>query len=488
MKASPNLPLTFAFILALGIGTVSSRSEEPRLDPFEERMGIWIQGRRVGWASNRLEPLSDTDPAYREGLRYRFREEMRLQGMATETTMEMKEDFSLGNLVFSFENEDPDRAALKCAARARGATLEVEVDSAGARSKQEMPLPEPCYPLSAAHLPVVQRGLQPGDRFAGLGFDPTLQSLSPITVEVGAYAEREALGRTWKAADVHLTYQGIVQTSWIVQGGLRLRDEAMNGLLVSKIEPLEATSATGEGSGIAMMFQMMEDFKVRAEGSIERPRQCRRLLLEVTGIAPEDVIQDSYWQRQAPGNDPAREAFRIEIGLQESQPGEADLKSFLEPSSLIQSDDPAIRKQALEIVPAESADEEKARRICQWVYRQVDRSAPRLTIPSAVETLKSRKGDCNEHAALVAALARAAEVPAKVCNGLMYLQGAFYYHAWNEVYLSQHGWVPLDATLDQFPADATHLKLSEGDSGEMASLLKAVGQIRLKVLENDGDR
>lgn len=456
------------------------------MSPFEQKMGMWIHGRRVGGIDNRLDRIPESDPAYLDGLRYRYRENMHMQGMATETIVEMEEDFRLGSLVFTFENEEPDRAALKCHARVKGATLKVEVESAGSRSKNEFPLSEPCYSLSTVHLPAVLGKLQPGYRMSGLGFDPMLQTVASFSVEVGDATERKALGRTWKAAKVQFTFLEIVQTSWIVEGGVRLRDEAMNGLLVSEIEPLEATPSAAQGSGIGMMLQMMEDFKVQAEGTIEQPRECKRLLLEVTGIAPEDMARDSYWQRILSEGATGEEGFRIEIGLRWPKPAEAGLQPFLDPSPLIQSDNPAIRKQALEIVGTSAGEEEKAKRICRWVYRNLDRSLPRLTIPSAAEALKSRKGDCNEHAALVAALARAADVPAKVCTGLMYLQGAFYYHAWNEIFLPGKGWIPLDATWDQFPADATHLKLSEGDAGEMATLLKTVGRIRLKILESEG--
>ena len=38
-------------------------------------------------------------------------------------------------------------------------------------------------------------------------------------------------------------------------------------------------------------------------------------------------------------------------------------------------------------------------------------------VPSALETLKSRVGDCNEHATLFAALARSLGVPTRIAVG-----------------------------------------------------------------------
>ena len=54
-------------------------------------------------------------------------------------------------------------------------------------------------------------------------------------------------------------------------------------------------------------------------------------------------------------------------------------------------------------------------------------------------------------------------------------QGAFYYHAWPEVYLEESAgrglWLPVDPTLNQFPADGTHLRLVRGGLDEQAAIL-----------------
>ena len=64
------------------------------------------------------------------------------------------------------------------------------------------------------------------------------------------------------------------------------------------------------------------------------------------------------------------------------------------------------------------------------MYQNIQKR-PVLSVPNALETLRNRVGDCNEHAVLLAALARAAGIPAQVEAGLVYQKGRFYYHAWN---------------------------------------------------------
>src|SRR6185503_19456667 len=75
----------------------------------------------------------------------------------------------------------------------------------------------------------------------------------------------------------------------------------------------------------------------------------------------------------------------------------------------------------------------------------------------------------------------------------VYVHGAFYYHAWPEVYLdagpSRSGppatgfWLPVDPTLNQFPADATHLRLARGGLDKQAAILPMIGRLKMTVLD-----
>lgn len=120
-----------------------------------------------------------------------------------------------------------------------------------------------------------------------------------------------------------------------------------------------------------------------------------------------------------------------------------------------------------------------AERINRWVHDSL-RKEVTIGIPSALHVLHTRVGDCNEHAQLYVALARAAGVPSRVASGLAYVDGKFYYHAWAEVLL--RGWVAVDPTFGQFPADAAHLRFVNGGLGRQAELLRLVGGLTIDVL------
>jgi transglutaminase-like putative cysteine protease len=154
----------------------------------------------------------------------------------------------------------------------------------------------------------------------------------------------------------------------------------------------------------------------------------------------------------------------------------------LNPTAFLQSDHPSIRDRAVQILGAETDAHRAVVRLKNWVYNEIEKQ-PTISIPNALQVLQTKKGDCNEHTVLFNALARAAGIPARTVVGLVYLRGAFYYHAWSEVWLGK--WISLDSVLDQFPADVTHVKFIEGEIDRQLDMLKLIGNLRIEVLEQE---
>jgi transglutaminase-like putative cysteine protease len=150
------------------------------------------------------------------------------------------------------------------------------------------------------------------------------------------------------------------------------------------------------------------------------------------------------------------------------------------PGPLIDSRAPEILAVASEITGGEKDAARAAALINNWVFHNIKKEGT-ASVPNALDVLKTRSGDCNEHAALYAALARAAGIPTKTVSGTIYIDGRFYYHAWNEVYVGK--WVAVDPAFGQMPADATHIKFIEGNLSDTSRIMKAVGKINLSILE-----
>ena len=155
-------------------------------------------------------------------------------------------------------------------------------------------------------------------------------------------------------------------------------------------------------------------------------------------------------------------------------------RAELSPEPLLQSSHPSVVALANRLAAGTRDPRVVAERINRWVHDSVKKQIT-LGVPDALQVLQARRGDCNEHAQLYVALARAAGIPARAAAGLAYLDGKFYYHAWPEVYLGE--WVAVDPTFDQFPADAAHLRFVTGGLGEQAILLRLMGRLQIDVLE-----
>lgn len=236
--------------------------------------------------------------------------------------------------------------------------------------------------------------------------------------------------------------------------------------------------ALHQGWSTATTLDLVTTAAVPVARIIANPRHCRLLRLRLSGIDLNTVPSDA-------------EQVRHGSELVVSMPSVASLQSYtlpyrgsdhqaeLAPTAFLQSDHPRIRAAAYKALGNERDARRAAVRLNDWVYAYL-RKVPTVSIPNALQVLDMGQGDCNEHAALFAALGRAVGLPTRLVAGVVYLDGAFYYHAWCEVWLGR--WVSIDPALHQFPADATHIKFAIGGPEEQMAMLGVIGRLRIQVL------
>ena len=167
-------------------------------------------------------------------------------------------------------------------------------------------------------------------------------------------------------------------------------------------------------------------------------------------------------------------------------PRDPDAARSLAAEPFIESDAPEIVAEAQAAMRGLTGDRARAERLTRHVNALLEKK-PTVSLPSALEVLRTRVGDCNEHTVLYVAMARALGLPARIAVGMVYLHGAFYYHAWPEVYLDEGQgrglWLPVDPTLNQFPADTTHLRLTRGGLDKQAVILPLIGRLQMTVVD-----
>ncbi len=117
-----------------------------------------------------------------------------------------------------------------------------------------------------------------------------------------------------------------------------------------------------------------------------------------------------------------------------------------------------------------------------WIADNV-RKAP-VDVWSALDVLEKREAECQGHTYLYAAFARALGIPTRVVNGITYSEDyqGFLYHTWAES-LVEGRWLAVDPTFGTVPADATHVKLVEGETlADLTPLVDWVGHLQLRVI------
>jgi transglutaminase-like putative cysteine protease len=170
-----------------------------------------------------------------------------------------------------------------------------------------------------------------------------------------------------------------------------------------------------------------------------------------------------------------------------SAPGDTDSRA----NRWLEANDPVIQRAAHAATADAGDTPAKLEALVAYVRETVSNKTLDVGYASARETLDARAGDCTEHAVLLAALARAIDIPARVVSGIAYTpewagrEHVFVPHAWVEAWTGSR-WESLDAALPE-GFGSGHLALATGD-GEPSGFFAAaglLGQIEITAIESD---
>jgi hypothetical protein len=127
----------------------------------------------------------------------------------------------------------------------------------------------------------------------------------------------------------------------------------------------------------------------------------------------------------------------------------ADPAPWLAAGPQLETDDAALRQWVIDLLSGVGADPlERAEHLCLAVRSYITTKDLAVNDGSALETWRSRRGDCTEHATLLCAALRIAGLPARVDVGLVFYAeyGGWVGHAWNSVYIGDR-WHHFDSAL-----------------------------------------
>lgn len=167
------------------------------------------------------------------------------------------------------------------------------------------------------------------------------------------------------------------------------------------------------------------------------------------------------------------ETFKKEISVRSEASIDNTNALYVAEQVRVDSDNSEIISKAKEITEGLSSDYKRALAIFEYVNTQMEYNASsNYANKGSIAALENKKGVCEEFATLYAALCRAIDIPCKVVEGYRYekkvvkdsevvfdntigeyvlTEPIYEYelmsHVWNEFYLDDYGWLPVDTCV-----------------------------------------
>lgn len=197
-------------------------------------------------------------------------------------------------------------------------------------------------------------------------------------------------------------------------------------------------------------------------------------------------VPNTYEQRSSV-NDQGTELVICNDCGNEDKPSQSDLNTALEDNYWLPTKNPLFQSLVTEILPDHSSNAAgKMQRLTRFVTRHMSEEPSYSGYATALEAYNSKKGDCTEHALLLATLARAAHIPTRVVFGLAYSNErflgrkyVFVPHAWVQAWTGER-WESYDSGLGEFTAGYIALGLSDGDQKDILKINEQLHNITIK--------
>jgi len=357
------------------------------------------------------------------------------------------------------------------------------------RATEESKLPfKPQYGFGTNGPLLVYRGLKVGKSFSEKVIFSEKTSIIEEKIDILQREKMVIEGETIECYKVKIMSSALPDVPffiWIDDQGSVVQTRTLT-LVTVKTSQENALSFTNVGKYSNLI-------KVGEHISPSQKIDAMHLLMKIDTDDPGIILKTSHYQKVNTLKSPVD--IMLDIRLQsvlpekESSPlarkWDLSFHKYLRPTVMIESNDSEIVSTARTIAGDERDALTVTKYICTWLYLNIRKEDSNVSMMSAKETLKTRMGDCTEHAVLFCALARALSIPSRVVTGLVYTGDSFGYHSWAEVYLDS--WVGVDATTNSVGLPACYIEIGTDTEGrpnveDTVKLTKMLGRTAIEIL------
>ncbi|MGB0646770.1 MAG: transglutaminase-like domain-containing protein [Bradymonadia bacterium] len=440
--------------------------------PGKSIYSIYYQAKPVGDVRIERRRIEGGGFDYDVKTRFRFKAFGEDLGIRMALSAHFDDGFGLNSVTFSMSS---GQTTVQGTGAVKGDELTLIIQTGGSENRFTLPYDQDLIIGSVMGSRITAENLQPGDVRQFRLLDPLTQSVRKIKLRAIEYEDVYVLDRKISALKVEQETMGVVLTAWVREDGEVIRQDLGMGL-TAQLEP-EAT-VTFNQSNQTDLVDLAEALLVPVTNmpkNYDQRPQIRYRLSQLNSTLRLTVADHQTWKEDELTITRTQVPARVDFEISEHPLPSPDL--------LAQSAEGEIRSQALSIVSDVRSAQEVIRRILSWFKANIEQR-PVASLPAALETLRTRSGDCNEHAFLFAGLLRSIGIEAKVMTGIAYVARLrrFGYHAWNEVKIGEK-WVVVDPTWQQFPADVTHIALAQGGLQAQSTLWSLMGRLSVTVIE-----
>lgn len=461
---------------------------EPLDVMFDEWFGIYFHDIKVGYDHFTVTRGElDGMPVVRlndEGMiRYRLDEFAHPTDNTFRSEVFIADDDTILGLVY--EHTIMDHLLTEVGLAEADGFMYLDVYSGGGHEQIKYRQDEGIYPSLTIGYFLMREPLVAGSRFEYRVFLENLRVIEDFSAEVTGETVIDVDGESMEVFEIVGTIRGLESTSYVTRDGDLIRQVSMDQF-DQRLEDEETATNMEKIEGITMTAVI--DFTlIPVDPPLPPPVILSSLSIRIEGIPRGFDPIDGYYQQVTGPDEEGAYVYTIlraevsngPVEIPQAYPG--GVAACLLPEIDIESENERIKRTVDDILGDVTDPTRSAEMIMEWVYRNVEKRL--VDAPSALDVLTTMEGECESHAKLYAALGRAAGIPTRVVNGIVYVEEmeAFLFHAWNEVYLDE--WVPVDAAFGQFPADVTHIKFAEGGGAAVIDVVSLVGSIDVTVLE-----
>lgn len=453
------------FIRTIDAGEAAALDRARRI----EYQSIYFNKQKIGFVENHFTPI-DVDR-----LEIRQKAVMRLNISGQSHPVDLDLTAILGpsdNLEsFTFDFSSPFYQ-MEAQGTVEGKRVSFSLDTGNSTIEDSVVLEEAPMLSTSRRSYLLGLGIEEGEKVKIPWFDPVSLTANESMIEYRGQERVLINNRVYYLHRFTELFSGARINSWLDDEGNVIKEESPAGFVFLK-EPEFKAKQLDSGSE-----DLLSSVSVKIDGTLPDFSSMQEMRYRLTLPPDTQFDLDSGRQHFADGI--------LTVNL-ETVPPDITTKlscktreSDLQASPYIQANAPEIVELSQNLGAGYDTDIDRVRAIADWVYHSLDKR-PVIGIPDALTTLKSKIGDCNEHASLFAALARAASIPTRIAAGVVFHKGAFYYHAWNEVCLSGQ-WLSIDTTTNQIPADLSHIKFIEGELQEQIRIGSLLNVLQIEPL------